>query len=518
MRMMCQGLSLTLVLLIVAGCMVGPEPARPPSIADDAEGYHNAAAARQTDAPPEVGAWWRRFDDPLTNKLVDRALQSNTDLRVAAARVLEAEALFGVARGQRFPTVDASVQRNRRQSTFDLQGGRFSSRATTWTAAASTTWQVDLFGRLRRGQQRAALDLMASEASRVGMVHTVIAEVVRTRARIATLQRQLAIARANTASFAETVEIIRRRYERGVTTALDLRLAEENLAASRAREPEFERQLRTAQHALDVLLGRQPGSSDPLPDTLAELPRLEPPPTGLPIHLIDQRPDLRGSQFRAMAQQAGVGVAVADLFPDLSISASGGYEGSDFEDMFEGPESLIWNLTTQAAVKLFRGGALRAQVEAEKARADRLAAEYAGSVLSALREVEDALVTETMARRSYEHLRERVARARAAEDLAQQRYEQGVETILTVLEAERRRRNADEALVATQQTIWDARINLFLALGGDWGVAMAPAKDAAAPPEPVAWRKDEPEARATTRAESEADDAANRPDESDTGR
>lgn len=486
------------VLTGLAGCMVGPDPARPPSIADDADRYHNAAQARQTAEPPDVRQWWRRFDDQLTNELVTKALKHNTDLRVAAARVLEAEAMLGVAVGQQLPSLDASVQRNRRQSTFEFDRDRFTSRATTYTAQATFAWQLDLFGKLRRGTQRAELDLFANRANREAVVHTIVAEVVRTRARLATLQRQLAIARANTASFRDTVEVIRRRYERGVTTALDLRLAEENLSRSLASEPEIQSQLRTTQHALDVLLGRQPGSTKPPPDTLSDLPELDPPPTGLPIHLIDQRPDLRTSQFRAMAQQAGIGVAVADMFPDINVSGSGGYEGSEFKQLFDGPEALIWNITTQAAVKLWRGGALRAQADAERARADRLAAEYARSVLTALREVEDALVREEHARRRYRHLQRRVAESRAAEDLARQRYDQGVETILTVLESERRRRNAEEALVATQQTVWNARINLFLALGGDWGVQLPSAEQGAAPPKPVDWRDSEPNTQAAT--------------------
>jgi len=479
--------------LWLVGCTLGPDPTRPPSIVQPGDAFHNAdpdARNGTPDEPPaEVGPWWRRFDDALTNRLVDQALANNTDLRSAAAAVLEAEAMLGVAVGQQLPAFDASLSRDRRQSTFQLQADRFTSRATTYTAQASVSWQVDLFGKLRRGTQRAELDLLAGVADREALMHTIVAEVVRTRARLATLQRQLAIARQNTASFAETVEVIRRRYERGVTSALDLRLAEENLAASRAREPEIQSTLRTTQHALDVLVGRRPGSTNPLPDTLSDLPDLAPPPTGLPIHLVDRRPDLRGAEFRAMSEQAGIGVAVADMFPDISVTASGGYEGSEFADLFDGPESLIWNLTTAAAVKLWRGGALRAQAHAARARADRLAADYAGDVLNALREVEDALVRERFARTQYDRLEKRLAEARAAEDLARRRYDQGVETILTVLESERRRRNAEDALIATQQSVWNARVDLFLALGGDWGVAMPPAKEAAAPPEPVAWRK-----------------------------
>ncbi len=456
-------------MLAAGGCMLGPDPARPASVADASDRFaHADAPADPNAAPPEMTEWWSSFDDPHIDRLIDRAMQHNTDLHVAAARAMEAQALLGVALGQRLPSLDISGARDRRQNTFAFEGPRFTSRSTTWTAQGTVAWQADLFGRLRRGQQRAEFDLQSSLANRQAVIHSVVASIVRTRARLAIAQRQLELAYETVESFERTREITEQRYEAGVTTAVELRLARENLAGARARIPELEFLVAQARHALDVLVGRQPGTGGPIADTLAELPPLDAPPAGLPAWLLDRRPDLRSTQLAAMAQQAGIGQAIADMLPDLTIAASGGYQGSDFEDVYPAPDTLIWSLATELSMKVFRGGALRANVEAAEARAQAAAAEYAGAVLTAMREVEDALVRESTARRRYAQLKEQVAEALAAEDLAREQYEAGVTNLLIVLEVERRRRDAQDRLYATQQVLWDARVNLYLALGGDW--------------------------------------------------
>jgi len=464
--------------------MLGPDPSRPVSVADHAQPYANAAAPNDPNAPPpDVSRWWAAFDDPQLDALVNRALQRNTDMRLAAARVMQARAQLGVALGQRLPHVDIGAGRERRQTTFEFQGPRFVSRSTTWTAQGTVAWQADLFGRLRRGQQRARLDLESSVADRRAVMHSVIAAVVRQRARLAVYQRQLELARGTVESFERTLDVTEQRYEAGVAGALELRLARENLAGARARVPELEFLVAQTRHALDVLIARQPGAGDPIPDTLGELPPLDAPPAGMPVWLLERRPDLRATELAAMAEQAGIGQSLADLFPDLSISASGGYQGSDFEDMYPAPDTLIWSLATELSMKLFRGGALRANVDASEARAQAAAAEYAGAVLNAMREVENALARERTARRRYDELKQRVSEALEAERLAHQRYETGVTDLLTVLEVERRRREAQDQLYATQLTLWEARVNLHLALGGDWVEDEPPLEAAASHPD-----------------------------------
>lgn len=449
------------------GCRLGPEPARPANVASRAGSFVNAPRT-QGDEAPHVGQWWKRFGDGVIDELVETALQNNADLRVAAAHVLEARALYCSASGQRWPQASANLSRDRRKNSFSLpQIGRVGVLSTTFDLGFSVSWQADLFGKLAREQQAAWAGLLEAEVQQEALIHTVIAEVVRLRVHIATLQRQLAIARANTASWQETFKIIERRYQRGVASALDLRLAKENLVASRSAEPELEYQLQGKMQALDVMLNRQPGTGQNLPDTLSKLPPLETPPVGLPVSLLDRRPDLRATELQAAAATARVGAALADLFPDLSLSGTGGWRADEFHDLIR-PDTKVYNLLVGLAWKIFAGGALRAQVDAAEARAEAAAAAYGAAVLNALREVEDALVRDRTARRRYAELEIRLEEVLAAERMARERYQRGVEVLITVLEVERRRRNAQDALVFTQRVLWEARINLFLALGGEW--------------------------------------------------
>ena len=237
------------VILILAGlpagCTLGPEAHRPDSLVNENTRFNAVDPAQPDDAPPPpMGRWWRAFDDPVVDTLVEQAVAGNLDVRIAAARVMEAESLLGVAAGQRWPSLEAGMGADRRQSTFEFTGDRFSSRATTYTMQARVAWQVDLFGKLRRGEERAMYDLAARRADRDAVLHTIIAQTVETRALIATLQRQIELARENADSFASTAEFTRRRYENGVTSAVAMRLANENLAFSRSRVPQFERLLK----------------------------------------------------------------------------------------------------------------------------------------------------------------------------------------------------------------------------------------------------------------------------------
>ncbi|MEL7238454.1 MAG: efflux transporter outer membrane subunit, partial [Planctomycetota bacterium] len=333
----------------------------------------------------------------------------------------------------------------------------------------SASWQLDLFGRLRRAEQAERFELAATIADRRATQHTVVAEVIRGRVAVATLQRRLAFAEDNVRSLDDTLRTVSDRYEAGVGNAVDLRLARENVRTASAQVPPLRRQLVVQQNALAVLTGRRSAAVEGLPDTLAELPELAPPPLALPAALLDQRPDVVASEFRARAQQSRIGVAIADLYPQFSVNAGIGFTADELDDIFD-PESEVWNVLVQAAQPIFEGGRRRAAVEQAKATAEANAAQYYGLVLNALREVNDALVNESTARQELGFRVEALSEARAAEELAGRQYRQGLASLLTVFEAERRRRLAEEALVLAREQVWLGRVNLHLALGGDWGL------------------------------------------------
>ena len=246
-----------------------------------------------------------------------------------------------------------------------------------------------------------------------------------------------------------------------------MRLARENRAAAKAVEPRIELSLITAQTGLDVLLGRSPGSSPILPETLPDLPDLEPVPVGLPASLLDRRPDLIAAESALRAENERIGVSIAQLYPDLTLTGIYGRNADNLSDLWIN-ETEIYSAILRLAQPVFKGGQLLARVDASKARYAELAANYSGAVLGAMKEVEDALIGEKFRQMELKNVRIALSEALAAEALARSRYQGGLEKIITVLEAERRRRNAENALAVLKGQIWTTRVNLFLALGGDW--------------------------------------------------
>jgi multidrug efflux system outer membrane protein len=398
---------------------------------------------------------------------VEEALANNYDLQAAAARVLQAQAIFAEARGVQLPDVSYNFNRSRSKMSFNFSDTRFSNLSTTFSHDISVSYIVDLFGKLKRAERAAWADVLGAEANERALVNAIISSVVKARADIATLQRELAIARADTENWGKNLEIIERRYGRGLVGPLDVRLARENLARSQAAEVFVEQNLIRSQNALDVLLGRRPGSSTSIPRTLAELPELVPVPVGVPAQLLDRRPDVMAAEFALEAASERIGVSIAQLYPDLTLTGSYGRASDTFDDLFI-DETEVYSAVLRIAQPIFKGGQLRVRVEGAKARYEELAANYAQIVLTALREVEDALATEQLLQRRLEAQQVRFSEAAAAEKLARERYLRGVERLIIVLETERRRRIAENELSLLKGQLWTARVDLLLALGGDW--------------------------------------------------
>jgi multidrug efflux system outer membrane protein len=462
-----------IVLTILSGCMVGPDYSRPETAAETADGYYNAGKHDQdVNDFSEFDRWWEKFGDPITAELVRESLENNYSLKAAAARVLQAQAVLTEAHGVRLPDVSYNLSRDRSKRSFNFGGfaggGRFTVMTTTWSQDITVAYILDLFGKLKRAEQAAWADLLSAEANEQTLINSMIATVINARVNIATLQRRLDIARANTESMKKSVEIVERRYEQGLVGPVDIRLVRENLASLEAVEPVIELSLITARNALDELLARRPGSSDELPHTLGDLPDLEPVPVGVPASLLDRRPDVRAAEFMLRAANERIGVSIAQLYPDLNLVGTFGYSDDIIESIFQQDETEMYAAIMSLAQPIFRGGQIRAQIKAAEARYSELAADYAGTVITAMREVEDALITDQMLQTQLKHALVRFREASAAESLSKQRYERGVEGILTVLESERRRRTSEEEVTILKGQIWTNRVNLFLALGGDW--------------------------------------------------
>jgi len=457
------------VNLGVTGCMLGPDYARPQTPAYGTEAFFNTPAGWfDPNNPKGTGPWWQNFGDPVTAELVRMALENNYDLKAAAARVAESEALLRQVHGGRLPQVSYALDRSRSKNTFFLLGGTpISSFTTVYSQGFSVNYIADLFGKLRRSEQAAYADLLSSENTRQALAHTLIAQVVRTRTQIATQQRLLNIAHENIRSRKETLQIVQRRYDQGLVPPLDVHLARENLADVMSLEPRIRQALMLAQHSLDVLVARTPASSQVLAGALPDISELPPVPIAVPAALLDRRPDVRAAEMQLAAATERVGVSIAAMFPDLTFTGtwgtrSDGFRGLGFMD------AEVYSAVLSLAAPVFQGGSLKAGVDAANARTRQAAAKYAQVVLVAMREVEDALVELKMLTERHERLKDRFASAQRAEELARQRYQRGLEKILVVIETEQRRRLAENELAINMGNIYNARINLYLALGGDW--------------------------------------------------
>ena len=467
---------LAVSVAMLAGCMLGPKYSRPETAADGDAGYvRTGNRSEDVNDIEKIDNWWERFGDPTTTLLVRQALENNYDLKATAARVLQAQAALAESRGRLWPDVSYGLSRDRSKRSFTFGsgfggGGRFSVMSTTWTHDISVVYILDLFGKLRRAERAAWADMLAAEATEQALINSIIATVVKARIDIATIHKRLAIARANTESRTGTLEIVERKYSRGLVKPVEIRLARENLEASKSLEPAIELSLIRAQNALDVLLGRRPAASEPLPETLPDLPDLEPVSIGLPASLLDRRPDVMAAELTLRAANERIGVSIAQLFPDLTLTANTGRSADKWEDIWT-DKTEIYSAILRLAQPIFKGGQLKARVKAAEARYAELAANYAGTVLTAMREVEDALAGDQMLQVQLEHAESRFIEAEAAEELSKQRYSSGVAGVagfLTVLETQRRRRIAEEGLAILKGQIWTTRVNLFLALGGDW--------------------------------------------------
>jgi NodT family efflux transporter outer membrane factor (OMF) lipoprotein len=454
-------------LLLVAGCVVGPELERPATAVDGVNAWQNAD---DIDHVADVGGpWWQAFGDAASDQLIERALKGNLDINRAAAAVLEARALLAVATGRRLPTVGLTVGASRQQQSFDLPGGRANFLSNNYNVGPTVRWQADLFGKLRRAEQSAAARLLAADADRIAVRHSVIAELLRSRVLIATLQNRVRLAEDNVDSLGQTLAVVESFYEAGAgrVTALDVRLARQNLANARSQLPPLVRQLGQARLALDVLLGVLPGTTADQAVDLPPLPELAALPNVVPAALLDRRPDLLAAEFRTLAAQSDIGVEVADLFPSLQLDLTAGFAASELNDLLDA-DSQTWNIGGSLFVPLFTGFTETNEIEAVRARAQQLAYDYAQQVLRAVQEVESALIAERQDRAELAAAQSSLSEAQAAEELARDRYERGVEPLLSVFEAERRRRASEEQVAVVRQSVWASRIDLHLALGGDW--------------------------------------------------
>ncbi len=461
--------------LLGAGCAVGPSYEEPQYELPDA--WQNAAAADVQDSTTApLVSWWSAFGDTLLETLIADAREASPDLAAAIGRIREAHGYRRVAGGDRWPQVQANGQWSRTELPKSGLGGAAVAIGGTnpysnWEFGLGASWEIDLFGRVRRQVEAANAGLQASVEDYRDVLVTLYANVAITYIEVRALQERLQYANDNAASQHETLGIVEARLEAGLVPALDVARARSNLANTLALIPQLEISLEIARNQLAILLGQVPGSLDARLEVNAGT--IPAPPTaiaaGLPAELLRRRPDVRRSERQLAAQTARIGVATADLYPRFSLAGTIGLSAGEFGDLGNGG-SRTWSLLPGFSWNLFSGGKVRGQIEAEKGKTEQALAAYEKTVLGALAEVENSLT----ALRQEEVRRDRLATAVEASqqsvELVNTQYLSGLTDFQSYLDAQRVLTSQQDQFAASQGQVVTNLIQLNRALGGGWSL------------------------------------------------
>ena len=458
------------VAAIVAGCAVGPNYKRPNTPV--APQYAGAEASTYSSDGHIQAKFWTEFDDDTLNQLVDEALLANHDLRIALGHLVEARAARHESLYDLGPTVTASGGHTN-ELVPKVQAG-FPFSTSYYDAGFDATWELDLFGRVRRGVEARTAELQGAEASLQDAQVSVTAEVARTYFELRGQQTQLAVAQRNVINQSDTLKLTQARLDAGRGTELDTSRAQAQLSTTLSTIAPLQAAVARSIHRLGVLTGRDPNALTSLlsePHDLPELPRIT--AIGDPASLLRRRPDIRVAERQLAASTALVGVAIGDYFPKVTFTGNFTYSAASPGNLGTGP-SRSYVVGPGISWAAFDLGRVHAQVAQAHARDDVALATYEQTVLRALEDTENSLVTHARDRDSLEHVQQAAEASATAAKLARTRYEGGYVDFLEVLDAERTQLVAEDQLAQSRTATATSLIAVYKALGGGWEQAPLP--------------------------------------------
>lgn len=467
---------LATAVLIAAGCTsVGPDYQAPDATIGAT--WRQARESGLTDGAPVDGAWWHTFGDPMLNDIVEQALSQNLDLRAAFARLESATALRGVAAADRWPSLDGRASYEHRSESENTPFGAFIPRTNIHTIAADASWELDLWGRVRRSVEAADADLAASVADLQAAAVTVAGEVVAAYVDLRAAQRRFSIAQDNLALQERTLGLVRARYTAGLVVERDVAQAATNVESTRSRLPSLSAAAATAQNRLAVLLGKSPVD---LPLGLSAVSVLPTPAAnvavGVPADLLRRRPDVRAAERRFAAAVARIGVAEGDRYPRFTLGGTLGLAANSASEVFESGSDVV-AFGPSVRWSLFDGGRLRQRVKSLEASAEVAQIMWEKTILLAVEETENAMTSFVREQERRAALQRAAQQARRAVDLAQSLYRTGLSDFQAVIDSERTVATIEDDLVASEAAIARSAVSLFKALGG---LASAPAASTSA--------------------------------------
>jgi outer membrane protein, multidrug efflux system len=458
-----------LVFILLAqfllGCAIGPDYHRPSVGAPENWRFPEAEALDTTDI-----LWWRQFDDPVLDGLIESALKENKDIKTAAARVEEFLGRFQTTRASLFPQANAGslvLRKGLTRYSNPPPSPTLENPFSDYQVFAGAAWEVDIWGRLRRATEAARADLMSTEEGRRAIILTVVTSVAVAYTQLRDFDRQLEIAERTVRGREESARLFRLRFGRGLISEVELSQVESEWQSARATIPLLQRFIAEYENLLSVLLGRNPGAI-PRGRTIDDLV-LPAVPAGLPSDLLVRRPDVRQAEQSLIAANARIGVVRAAYFPTVSLTGLFGVESVDLSRLFTGP-ARMWSYAVPVSVPVFNSGAIAGAVKTAEAVRDESLFRYQQVIQQAFREVEDGLIDQIKIRQQLDAQRQQVDALRNYARLARLRYENGYTSYLEVLDAERSLFAGELSFAQTKGNLFLSLVGLYKSMGGGWVV------------------------------------------------
>jgi outer membrane protein, multidrug efflux system len=474
-------LSLSLGLgVMLSGCTVGPNYKRPPvnvptAYRQPVEDAATTPVSRPGQTVPAAPAqnpaaslgdekWWEVFQDKELQDLIRTALKNNYDVRIAAARVMEAQAQLGIVRADQFPSVNVGGNVSSQQSpkigpipSFEITQGQVN---------ASAAWNLDFWGKYRRATEAARANLLANEWAQKEVMATLVASVASDYFQLRQLDLQLEISKRTLSSRRDSLQLTSTLEQHGINSLLDVRQSEQLVYTAAAEVPDLERQITQEENAISILLGNNPGDI-PRGLKLTEQPHAPEVPAGLPSSLLERRPDIRQAEQNLIAANAQIGVARAAYFPQISLTGTAGYESAALSNLFTGPAG-VWNLLGSLSQPIFQGGRLKSNVRFTEAQREQFLLIYQQTIQGAFRDVSNALVAY---RKNQEFRMQQERLVEAAQDaarLSEVRFKAGTTDYIEVLTNNTNYFSAELGLAQAEGNELTALVQLYQALGGGW--------------------------------------------------
>jgi len=459
-------------VLIVFLCGLGTA-GRSQTPATSSPAWATTSARGTVSQQPPTPEWWTSFRDEELAQLIERAVASNLDLKLAAARVEEARAVRGIEKSALYPSVAAgtSVTRQRERVPVVTSSGSSAFRAlelSNFQIGFDSSWELDVFGRIRNEVKAATNDFRAAEEDRRDVLVILLGDLATTYADLRGFQLRLQIAEENIRSQKDTVALTQARAKAGLATDLDVERAIAQQETTSAVVPSLQAAIASSIYRLSVLLGAEPGALRTELEASAPVPPVPPEvPVGLPSDLLKRRPDVRRAEIEIAAAAARVKGAKAEYFPRFTLLGTAGRQATQLHDLSLSLGNFFF-VGPAITLPIFTGGRIRSNIALQNARLTQAQLGYRSTVLVALQETEDALVNYSFEQERRDHLQEAVARSQTAVQLSRERYRSGLADFLTVLDAERQLYNSEDLLAQSQIAVTTNLIALYKALGGGW--------------------------------------------------